>query len=215
MFKRLNLANVYCEELRIATHMTLSRALAERIVAGSHGHKKRNVPDYALYGCIYKLDGAPHTVRAHASHVERREYHVEFRYIAEKWPRPPKGINSPEILATILTEEPQEITLECDACFLYHKGSGWRSVVEIPMRLAERRKDKEMFTHIEAVRLSKRYRNQIQYSVQVERTREGDIRHSVYFTEVWTGILSEELPKQLLERSAELSRAFLSKEGEE
>jgi len=189
--------------------MKLPTALAERIIAGSHGHKRRNVPDFALYGCIYRLDDAPHVVRAHIRHTQKRVYHVEFRYIAEKWPRPPKEINSPEILATALREAAQEVMIECNAQFIYNEKNGWRSTIEVPVPIAERDESKKLFTHIDAYRFSKREQDQIQYSIEIERI-EGDIRHWVYLAEAWKGVLSEEVPEQLLFRSSGLSKAFLS-----
>lgn len=211
MFKRLNLADVHCTELRIVTHLRLSRGLAERIIEASHGHKERNVPSSALYGCIYTLGESPYAVRADVRHVKRREYHIEFRYVAEKWPKPPKDVNSPQILATALTEEPQEVILECDVYFVYNEKGDWRSAIEIPMVLAKREKGRGPFTHIEAIRLSKREEDQIRYFIEIGRTEEGAIQHWVHLTEVWKDVLSEEVPGQLLERSMALSRAFLTK----
>ena len=211
MFQKLNLLKFHCEELCIETHLKLPRELAERIVASSHGHKKHNVPDYAVYGCIYTIDQIPYTVRAHIRRLKQEAYHMEFLYLSEKWPRPPKDFNSPQILANLLSEEPWTVTFECNAHFTYDKKDGWASRIDIPMLLDKQVRDTGLFTHIEAIKFSKQEQGQIDYSIQISRTSQGDIHHCVYITELWRGILSGEIPKHLLERSAELSRTFVTK----
>jgi len=213
LFKRVDLANVNCKRLRIVTHLKLSSALAERIVEGSHGHRKNNVPDYALYGCIYTINRTPHVVIAEAKRI-KEQYHVEFDYRAEKWSRPPKDVNSPQILAAMLAEEPQEVSLNCDAYFVYDEKSGWKSRIEVPIPLPEEDGGEGPFTHVESLRLSKRKQEEIQYSIHIERTREVGILHRVYLAEARRGELSEDVPRYLLERSAALSRAFVTKEPE-
>jgi len=146
--------------------------------------------------------------------VRRNVYHIEFRYIAQKWPTPPKDIKSPQILADILSEAPQDALLECDGYFAYDEAQGWKSTIELPQPIVHRKKPREPFTHIEAIRLSKREENKIRYSVQIGRTPEGIIRHWVHLLEGWRGALSAQVPEILLEHSADLSRAFVNEEQE-
>lgn len=211
MFRRLNLKNLQCEELRIITHVKLSPALAKRIIAAYHGHMTRNTPRSALYGIIYTVNKAPHAVRVDVWHAKDNEYHVEFRYSAGKWPKPPKAVKSPEILVNLLNEEPQDVELTCYADFVYNQDDKWRSEIEIPIALDSSKKGKEPFTHIEAIKFSRRENTHVQYSVQIEKRENGVIRHSVSFDEPWKGELTKEIPTLILERSNKLSKFLVNR----
>lgn len=216
MFGRLNLAAFQCDELRIVTHMKVSRMLAERIVAGSRGHTARGLPYSALYGTVYAVNQIEHTVLADFCRITEREdkYHIEFRYLAEKWPRPPRDIKSPQKLAALLTEEPQDVLLECDTYLIYKQAGGWRSSIEIPIPLKPQKQGRESLTHIEAITLSRREHDDIPYSIEIRRVKNGAIRHWVHLTELWKGALTGEAPKRLLERSSRLSKSLMRKERE-
>lgn len=211
MFKRLNLKNYQCEELRIVTHARLSPALVKRIVATYHGRVTRGVSRSALYGMIYTVNRAPHTVRVDVLHSKGNEYHVEFRYVARKWPKPPKDIKSPQILVDLLNEEPQDVELTCYADFVYDQDGKWISLVEVPIALNSGKESKEAFTHIEAITMSRRENEHVQYSVQIEKTENKTISHKIRFDEPWQGKLTEDIPTLLLERSNELSKLLVSR----
>lgn len=209
MFNKVNLANINCEDLCITTNVKLSSALAKRILSTSHAHKK---PAYAIWGRLYKFGRIPHAVRAEITHVQRNEYKVEFRYTVGEMSKPPRDFKSPEILATLLAEEPQEVMLECDAIFIYDKDRGWRSGIEIPLPLSKEKKEEDTFSHIEAVRFSKREHGQIQYAIEVTLTENNDVLHWINYTQTWKGALSKEIPEQLLAHCSELSRPFVVKQ---
>lgn len=212
MFKRLNLAKFGCDTLSIAFHVKLSPDVAERILAGSHSHKMDGKLHCALYGSVYTAGKARHGLRAYIEHAEGDEYHVESEYMRREVPKPPRDVKSVRKLAEALQEQPQVVTVECDAQLSYDEKSGWRSVLEIPMPISPA-DEAAPFSHIEAVRLSKRERDQVSYSVQVRWTKAGQLRHSVSF--VWEGALSEGMPERLLERSVQLSRLLLRRQEEE
>lgn len=215
MFYRLDLASFNCVELCILAHVRLSAELAEQTIGSSHGHKRHNVPYSAIYGCIYKKKEIPHVVRADFHRVRKGEYHIQFRYLVEKWPKTPKDIKSPGILAAILTKQRQETVLECDAAFEYQESDGWKSLLELPIPITEKSEKDAPFTHIEAIRVSKRINKQIEYSIQLRRTNEGNIIHLVYLKSEWKDALSGEVPKQLLRRARQLSRALVIKKRKE
>ncbi len=211
MFRRLNLRNLQCEELRIITHVKLTPTLAKRIIATYHGRMTRSTPRSALYGTIYTVNKAPHAVRVDVQHAKGNEYHVEFRYLAEKWPKPPKDVKSPQILVDLLNEEPQDIGLICYADFVYKQDDKWESVIEIPIALNSGKESKEPFTHIEAIKYSRRENAHVQYSVQIEKIENGATTHRVHFDEPWKGELTKEIPTLLLERSNKLSKVLVSR----
>ena len=211
MFRRLNLTNFQCKELRIMMHVKLSPALAKRIIAASHGHMVRSMPRSALYGTLYTVNKTPHAVRVDVWHVNDNEYHVEFRYSAEKWPKPPKDVKSPQILVDLLNEEPQDVELICYADFVYRQDDKWTSVIEMPIALNPSKKSEEPFTHIEAITYSRRENAHVQYSVQIEKGENGATKHRVHFDEPWKGELTKEIPTLLLERSNKLSKFLVSR----
>lgn len=181
LFRRLNLAAFQCKRLHIVTHVKLSPGLAERIVTGSHGHMEGGVPHYALYGTVYTVNKIPHVVRADLSRAGET-YHVEFSYEAAKWPKPPKSVKSAQKLATLLAEEAQDVVLDSIAYFVYEEDNGWRSNIEVPIRLETQREGKQSFTHIESITLSSREHDHVEYSLGIGRTRTGAIEHRVYLT---------------------------------
>lgn len=213
MFSRLDLAASQCREICITTHLKLSLALAEKIVGESHGHKRGGVPYSALYGTVYTINKVPHVVRAYMRRIQEGYYHVEFRYLTEKWPKPPKSVKSAEKLAMLLNEEAQECLLECDARFIYEQKNGWNSVIEIPIAVPQK-EGGQRFTHIEAIRLSKREQDDIQYSVEIQRTRSGDVSHWVKFRELSKGSIEKEAPQRILERCSGLSKSLVRQEEE-
>lgn len=215
MFLRLNLAAFQCKELRIFTHVKLSPMLAKRIVAGSHGHIVRNVPRSALYGTLYTVKGVLHAMRADVRRVRGREYHVEFRYVAGKWPKPPKDVKSPQNLVNLLMEEPQDVILEGDAYFFYEREGKWTPAIEIPMAIKPSEEGEKPFTHVEAIRLSRRENNHKQYSVEIQQMEDGAIRHWVHLTEVWRGAMTKEVPRNFLKRSNTVSKYLLLRKQEE
>jgi hypothetical protein len=210
LLKRLNLAKFHCETLDIALHVKLSPALGERILMGSHGHKKGGEAYFALYAATYTVGKLPHAVQATVL-LEEEEYHVEFEYWRKEMPRPPKGWKSVQGLVAALEEEPQAVTVECDAYLGYDEESGWKSALEIPQPVASK-EENPVFTHIEAIKLSHREEDKVRYSVQIRRTESGDLRHWVHLSSEER--LSPELPERLLERAAELSRALLRRHEE-
>ena len=210
MFRRLNLRNFQCEELRIITHIKLSSALAKRIIATYHGRMVRSTPRSALYGTIYTVNKIPHTVRVDVRRARGNEYHVEFRYVDKEWPKPPENVKSPQILIDLLNEEAHDIQLICYADFAY-KQDEWRSIIEIPIALNSSKESKAPFTHIEAIKFSRRQNTHVQYSVQIEKLENGTTTHRIYFDEPWKGKLTEEIPTLLLERSNRLSKVLVSR----
>ena len=157
-----------CEQLRIITHVKLSSALAKRIIAIYQGRVTRSTPRSALYGTIYIVNKVPHAVRVDVRHAKGNEYHVEFRYSAMKWPKPPKDIKSPQILVDLLNEEPQDVEFICSADFVYNQNDKWRSQIEIPIALNSNKKGKEPFTHIEVIKFSLRENAHVKHFVQIE-----------------------------------------------
>lgn len=210
MFKRLNLRAFQCEEFRIVTYVKLSSTLGKRVVDESHGHRVGGILQSALYGTIYTVNKAPHVVRVDVRHAKGNEYHVEFRYAAEKWPKPPKDVKPPQILVDLLNEEPQDVELICYADFVYRQDDKWRSVVEIPITLNPTKESKDPFTHIEAITFSRRENTHVQYSVQIKKIESGATTHSVHFDEPWKGKLTKEIPTLLLERSNKLSKSLVT-----
>lgn len=206
---KINLAKFHCAELRIWAHLKLSLGLVERIVSSSHGHRKENVPYMAVYGNIYKVEGIPHVVLAHLRQVENQEYHVEFRYLAEKWTKPPRTVKSVSKLTTALEEEPQVVTFSCNTQFIYDKKGRWKPRVDMPIALTKGQED-ELFTHIEAITLGKQEKGQTQYRIEIGRTEDGNLRHRVYL--YLEAPLTENMPKQFLERSADISKLLLQEE---
>lgn len=213
MFDRINLAALHCKRLRIITHVRFSPTLARRIVGETHGHVRDHEPDYALYGTVYTAKKVPHVIRAYVHRVQN-EYHVEFLYVAEKWPKPPPDIKSPEILGPLLAEEPQDVVLECDADFLYHQNGEWKSPLPLPMPLEKRTEGSLPFSHLEAIEFSRREKDSVQYSVQVRREDNGAIKHSVRHTELWKGPMTKDIPNRLLDLTSKLSRLLIYRERE-
>lgn len=211
MFRRLNLRDLQCEQLRIITHVKLSSALAKRIIAIYHGGVTSSTPRSALYGMTYTVNKVPHAVRVDVRQAKGNEYHVEFRYSAMKWPKPPKDVQSPQILVDLLNEEPQDVEFICYADFIYHQNDKWRSDIEIPIALNSSKKGKEPFTHIEAIKFSSRENAHVKHFVQIEKLENGAIAHNVHFDEIWKGELTKEIPTLLLEHSNKLSKVFVSK----
>ena len=215
MFCRLNLAKLNCKELSIVVHLKLSRTLAERIFKGSVSRKKDNVPYSTAYGCIYSRNREPYVLVVVFEHAKGDVYHIQFRYLAEEWPRPPRNITSPDKLVTLFSEEPQAVEFSCNAYFEYDEKKGWKSVIELPISIPSKKEGDRAFTHIESIRLSKRERKKIQYSIQFRRTRQGMIRHWVYFSGMHEEGMSEKLPEQVLKRAVKMSRAFINEEKQE
>lgn len=209
LFRRLNLRNLQCEELHIITHVKISSRLANRIIATFHGRVTRDTPRAALYGTVYTVNKIPHAVRVDVRE-EGNVYHVEFEYVAQKQPKPPKNVKSPQLLVDLLNEEPQDIELACFAGFAY-KQNEWQSLIELPIVVNASKKSKEPFTHIEAIEVSRRENSHIQYSVEIGKLENGNITHSTYFNEPWKGKLTEEIPTLLLKRSSSLSRLLVSR----
>ncbi len=210
MFKRLNLAKFNCESLTITLHAKLSSALAHRILTGSHHHATEGVPDLATYGSLYTVGKVRHAVQASVQRL-KDAYHVEIKYMREDLPKPPKGWKSVQRLVTDLAEEPQTVTVECDAYLVYDNKSGWKSAIEIPVPVPSK-KAEGPFTHIEAIRLSKRQQDNIEYWIQIRRGMAGELRHWVHIESEVS--LSEELPGSLLGRSVQVSRLLLRKDQE-
>lgn len=214
MAGRLNLAGLNCEELRIITHMELSTALIERISAESHSHSKDKVLQFAMFGSVYTANKVPHVAEAQIERVDS-EYHVEFTYLVEKRSRPPKDVKAVWKLAALLAEEPKDCLLECHARFRYDEKDGWRSAIEIPMPVPVSDQRVRPFTHVEAIRFSRREQENIDHSIQIQRTRSGYIEHRVYLAEPCTEAITEQLQKRLLRRSKKISELFIRKEQEE
>jgi hypothetical protein len=147
-------------------------------------------------------------VRADVWHAGGSEYHVEFTYEDKKVPRPPKNIKSPRLLVDLLNEEPQDIELTCYADFTYNQNE-WRSMIEVPVDLRSSKESGEPFTHIEAVKFSRRKNAHIQYTVEIEKLENGTTKHRTYFDELWKGKLTEEMSTLLLEHSSELSKVLV------
>jgi len=212
LFKRLNLVNSHCNELRFATQLKLSPKLTERILTGSEGRERDNIRYFTLYGTVYTVQKTPYVVQAFV-HRRKNGCLIEVRYLCEKWSKPPKKVKPVLELATALSEEPQDATFDCNAYFEYDKKSDWKSVIGLPIPIARSKKDERLFTHIEGIRLSKRERGKIQYSVRVRRTKTGNIRHLVYFA--WKGPVSVNVPKRILKRSVQVSKLLLQEERDE
>lgn len=210
LFRRLDLRSIQCRELTIITHVKISSRLAKRIIALYRGNITRDTPRSAIYGTIYKVNKIHHVVRADVWHAGGNEYHVEFTYEEKKVPRPPKNIKSPQLLVDLLNEEPQDIELTCYADFAY-KQDEWRSIIEVPIDLKSSKESEEPFTHIEAVKFSRRKNEHIEYTVEIERLENGTTIHSTNFDELWKGKLTEKMPKLLLERSSKLSKVLVSR----
>jgi len=210
LFRRLNLRSLQCEELRIIAHVKISSKLAKRIISTFHGRITRDTPQSALYGTTYTVNKIPHTVRVDVWHEEGNEYRVEFKYVDQKQPKPPKNVKSPQLLIDLLNEEPQDIELTCLADFAY-KQDEWRSVIEIPMALNSSKESNEPFTHIEAIEFSRREKSNVEYSVLIGKLEDGNTIHTTYFNEPWKGKLTREIPTLLLKRSNRLSKVLVSK----
>lgn len=214
MFKLLNLAEVNCTALSIITHIKLSPEIADKVLNDSFVVKRGKVPFQAIYGLIYMVDDKPHAIRARIRRIRKKYYHLEFEYMQEKWPKPPKVYKSPEILANTIAQESQKAVIVCNAYFVYDKNGGWESTIDVPIPLEKQEGEEELFTHIEAYKLSRREQNEIKYSIKIERNKNGDIEHSVCIRDLLKGTLSENVAENLLERSVKISKAFLTREGE-
>ena len=215
MFCYLDLASLNCTELCIFMHLELSSEVSEKIFASSYAHKRGNIPYWAVYGSLYKCNNVAHAMRADVSRIKGKAFHIKFRYMAQKFSAPPKDVKSLEILTTLLNEQKQLAGLECEAVFSYAEKDGWKSLLELPILLQERTTKKALFTHIEGVSMTKRKRDQVQYAVQLRRTSEGTIMHSVYLSDVWNDLLSERVPKHILKRAAALSKGLVTKRRKE
>jgi hypothetical protein len=210
LFGRLNLRNLQCQELRIITYVKISSGLAKRIISAYHERTTRDTPRSAVYGTTYAVNKIPHAIRVHVWHEEGNEYRIEFAYVDQKRPKPPKNVKSPQLLIDLLNEEPQEIELICFADFVY-KQDEWRSIIEIPIALNSSKESDEPFTHIEAIEFSRRENSNIQYSVLIGKLEDGTTTHSTYFVEPWKGKLTREIPTLLSERSNKLSKVLVSR----
>jgi len=209
LFRRINLAEVNCRQLRFTTELKLSPSLTDRILRDSRADEKGTI---ALYGTVYSARKVPHVAQA----IVRRRRNVcriELRYLAEEWPKPPNDVKSVKELAIALSEEPQEAKFDCDVYFTYNERSGWKSILELPVALPKKGNEDLPFTHIEAIRVSKREHGKIQYAVQVRQTKTGNLRHWVYFTE--KGPVSSNTITKLLKQSVNISKSLLEKQEEE
>jgi hypothetical protein len=213
LFKRLDLAKFNCERLQLTFHVELSPGLADRVLTGSHHHKEGDEARLVVYGSVYHFRKLPHAIRAEVRRVDDGdECHIEVEFMRREMPQRPRSLRAVRSLAAALGEEPQEVSIECEGYFTYDENSEWKSAVEIPLPLAPM-PEGAFFSHLEAIRFSKRNLDELEYSVQIRRGRAGELRHWVSL--IWQGFLSEEVPQKLLEQSVELSRLLLGRRDEE
>lgn len=210
MFSRLNLAAENCQRLTIVCHPKLSAATGEQIMRASHSHVGEGAQSFAFYGSTYLAGGVPHVLEGHVwRHGET--YHVEFRYLQEKRSRPPRGIKPVRRLAQFLLNENQGVAFDCDATFSFGLAEGWELTLALPIPLEGGKADAP-YTHLEAIRVSKRRGDEIQLWVQIRKTKNGDAS-LVVFMRAWA-TMSAETPQKLLRAAARLAGGFVRREKE-
>lgn len=208
---KLNLRSLQCEELRIITHVQLPVSLAKRIAKKSHKQPARDVPIHSIYGMVYTINKLPYAIRADFGHISKKKYHVEFRYVAEKWPKPPIDIKPPQEFIDLLAEEPQDLMIECYADFVYNKGDGWKSEVSVPAPLTSSKEGEQLLTHVEAIRFSRREQGRLQYSIEVEPWLNDSVKHHIYLSEPYDKAITEDIPTLMLQKCDTISKSLVSK----
>jgi len=211
MYSRINLDNYNCTELHITTDIELPKDLVTKICNESFSVKSNSKFVYCIYGSIYNVDNKPHVIRADVRR-EGKKYKLEISYQPRKASKPPRRIKSVASLARNLKGVSQDTIVEADAIFKYKKKEGWVSQFDIPIALPKAKGADPPFTHIEAIRLSKRIKGDVQQSVQIRKNKNGDIINWVYIRLPWNKALSKQLLQILINNSSELSKAFVIKE---
>jgi len=214
LLSQLNLTSVNCNQLHLFTHVKLPPSLASTIFSETHVSNADRRSKTAIFGMFYHIGEVTYTVRAYVKRAKGQDYHVEYEYYDKKWPPLPKGMKPPQVLLDYLNPVLKDFVLYCDAYFTYSKTAVWKSAIELPIPLkADKASEEFPFTHVEALRLGKRDNDNELYSVQVQRSESGDIKHWVRFTElVKADEVEENVAKQALAKSSSLSLLLMRKD---
>ena len=216
MLSRLNLTSVNCNQLHLYTHVKLSSSVANTIFSETHVSNASQRSKTAIFGMFYHIGEITYTVRAYINRAEGQDYHVEFEYYDNRWPPLPKGMKPPQVLLDHLNPFLKDFVLYCDAYFTYSKTAVWKSAIELPIPLKPDKISEEFpFTHVEALRLGKLENDNELYSVQIQRSESGDIKHWVRFPEmVKANEVEENVAKQALAKSSSLSLLLMRHDKE-
>lgn len=213
MFSRVDLRRYHCEQLTFVFHRELSETLAEKVFLRPVGKGAPERPARILYGTIYTRAGQPHIVQGIVIKAPDT-YHVEFRYIAQRWPKPPKSIRPASALAEALAPEIKRADVDCLATFAYQKGQGWRPVLDLPLATPAFEAQDMVFTHIESITFGRRTADtdgELEYEVGFSSRP-----HDVACLRISLSIPNadvRELPLKALKECADFSRRFVRKEG--
>lgn len=212
MLGRPNLARLHCERFNLIFHILLPPAVADDVLHGTVGHETGEDGFHVFFGSTYRVGGVPHVVTTSILSHGAKDYDIHLEFIQEERSRPPRGMRSPQRLGAILAHNiPQEpVSFAIYSTFAYKVSEGWRSVMPLPapLPMAQGRMSNLPFTHVEAVRISKRENSEVKQWIQVGVTEAGDLRHEVFLQR--HRILSKTFVQQLLKEASRLSRRMVT-----
>ena len=172
-------------------------------------------PRIAVFGSRTRNRGVLHRVRGRLTMTRNPEdLSIELMMSSNRVEnlRPPPRQYRP---VSQLVEESSNlfgpIEVNCNAVFDYDQKHGYRSKISFPVPLMMP-EDAEGITHIESAQFSRRYNDELDYTIIVLNPEDSDsLMHSVTFKSIL--VLSRDSIKDLVDRARSISTRLLVQEG--